>query len=148
MIKMEQNLKDLINSAFKDRVICLVGTASKAGEPQISPKGSVCIYDDTTLAYWERAKRSSLARLQENENVVVYYWNPAKREEMGGSPALRFYGTAEIHEEGETREKVKALVAEVAQPELDRDEDGNGFAILIHLTSIETLGSTLQSADN
>ena len=71
MIKMEKAWRDLINNSFKDRMFCLVGTASLAGEPQISPKGSVCVYDDATLAYWERARRSSLERLQEIINGVT-----------------------------------------------------------------------------
>ncbi len=144
MIKMEDTWKDLINNSFKDRMFCLVGTASLKGEPQISPKGSVCVYDDATLAYWERTKRSSLERLRENPQVMIYYWNPGKREEMGGSPALRFYGRAEIFEAGDVREKVKGLVV---KEELDRDPDGTGAAILVHLSRIETLGGILQEAD-
>ncbi len=52
MIAIEGEMRELLNSALADRMVCLVGTASKDGQPQISMKGSVSVYDDNTLAYW------------------------------------------------------------------------------------------------
>ena len=55
MIDMTDEMKNLLNNALADRMTCLVGTASKDGRPQISPKGSVMVFDKGTLAYWERS---------------------------------------------------------------------------------------------
>ena len=73
MIKITPVMKELLDAALADGTPCLIGTASKDGRPQISPKGSVAVYDDQTLCYWERSHRTSQARIGENSHVVVYY---------------------------------------------------------------------------
>ena len=71
MIELTDEMKGLLYSALADGFTPVVGTASKDGWPQISPKGSVMVYDKETLAYWERAKRSAMENLEENPRVVV-----------------------------------------------------------------------------
>ena len=71
MINLTDEMVSRLDSALADGYSCLVGTASKDGEPQISPKGSVMAFDRDTLAYWERAKRSALDNVAENPQVVV-----------------------------------------------------------------------------
>ena len=51
MIEMTDEMKELLGNALADRMACLVGTATKDGRPQISPKGSVMVFDKDTLAY-------------------------------------------------------------------------------------------------
>ena len=87
MIKITPVMKDLLDKALADGTPCLIGTASKDGHPQISPKGSVAVFDDNTLCYWERSHRSSQARLGENPNVMVYYRNPGAEGESRIAPA-------------------------------------------------------------
>ena len=79
MINLTDEMVSRLDSALADGYSCLVGTASKDGEPQISPKGSVMAFDRDTLAYWERAKRSALDNVAENPQVVVYYAHAADR---------------------------------------------------------------------
>ena len=62
-IQLTQTIRDLLNSALADGTFCLVGTASKDGRPQISPKGSVVVFNDDTLCYWERSNRSAAKRV-------------------------------------------------------------------------------------
>ena len=66
-----------------------MGTASKDGESQISPKGSVMAFDRDTLAYWERVKRSALDNVAENPQVVVYYAHAADDHHGLAKAALR-----------------------------------------------------------
>ena len=127
-------MREMLNSALADRMVCLVGTASKDGEPQISMKGSVSVYDGETLAYWERSMRSALENVNDNPKVVIFYRNPEKRINW------RFHGTATVHESGEIREKVKG---QTPQPELDRDPDDKGFAILVKVDRITDLGGNI-----
>ena len=44
MIKITPVMKELLDKALADGTPCLIGTADKAGHPQISPKGSVAVY--------------------------------------------------------------------------------------------------------
>src|SRR5262245_23839706 len=53
---ISQKIKDLIFNAWVDGAPCLVATAGRNG-PNISPKGSMLVFDDGHLAYWERSKR-------------------------------------------------------------------------------------------
>ena len=139
MIQLTDEMKELFDTALADGFACLVGTATKDGQPQISPKGSVMVFDDETLAYWERAKRSGLANLEENPKVVVYYSHPVKRIRW------RFYGEASIHEAGPTREEV---MSRTVQAELDRDPERLGVAVLIRVDQVgELSGNILQQRD-
>ena len=93
MINLTDEMVSRLDSALADGYSCLVGTASRDGEPQISPKGSVMAFDKDTLAYWERAKRSALDNVVENPHVVVYYATPPDRVGavpwQGNSPRRR-----------------------------------------------------------
>ena len=136
MISIDGEMRDLINGAFGDRMPCFVGTASADGEPQISIKGSVMVYDGETLAYWERAKRSALENVGANPKAVIFYRNPEKRLNW------RFHGVATIHESGEVRDEV---MGRTVQPELDRDPDRQGVAVLVRVERISDLsGAVLQ----
>jgi hypothetical protein len=51
-----EKLQDLITKAWDEGHVCLLGTSGKDG-PNISPKGSMIVFDDQHLAYWERSKK-------------------------------------------------------------------------------------------
>ena len=136
MIAITGEMRELIDAALADRLPCFLGTASKEGLPQISIRGSVLVYDDETLAYWERSKRVSLANISENPHVVIFYRNPQARV------SWRFYGTASVHETGPVREEV---MSRTVQAELDKDPERGGVAVLVRLAKITTLsGEVLQ----
>ncbi len=93
---LSQTIKDLIARAWEDGYPCLLGTAGPDG-PNISPKGSLIVFDDQHLAYWERSKRKALENLQHDNRVVVMYANfKAQRDGHLESGFLRFYGTAPL----------------------------------------------------
>ena len=117
MIAITSEMREMIDSALADRAPCILGSVSGSGEPQISLKGSVMVYDEETLAYWERARRSSFRNVAENPNVVVFYRNPEKRV------TWRFHGAASIHEAGPLRQEV---MDRTVQSELDRDPERRG----------------------
>ena len=139
MIEMTDEMKELLDNAQADRVPCVLGTASKDGHPQISPKGSVMVYDRETLAYWERSKRSALENVAENPHVVVYYSNPEKRIRW------RFYGAAKVYDSGPIRDEV---MSRTVQAELDRDPERLGVAVLVRVDLINELsGNVVQQRD-
>ncbi len=137
MIAMTPTMRSLIDNALPDGRPCLVGTADENGRPQISPKGSVALFDDETLSYWERSFRGAYRHLGKNPQVVVYYRNPDRAEEVGVlGAALRFHGTARIVEEGPDRDRAYEIMV---QAEKDRDPDKKGVAVLIKVDRIEAL---------
>lgn len=138
MVNIPPFIAELLDKALADGTPCLVGTATKDGDPQISPKGSVARYDAHTLSYWERSHRSSVAHLKENPKVVVYYRNPGRANEMPDYPgaALRFHGKARVADGAGEREKVWDLTIPAEQ---ERDKEKKGFGILIDVERVELL---------
>ena len=67
---VNQKIRDLILDAWADDHVCLLGTVGKDG-PNISPKGSLVVFDDDHLAYWERSKRKAMENLASDPRVVV-----------------------------------------------------------------------------
>ena len=77
---ISEKLKGLIRSAWDDGSPCLLATQGPNG-PNISPKGSMVVFDDDHLAYWERSKKQALENLGHDKRVCVMYANfKAQRE--------------------------------------------------------------------
>ncbi len=137
MAKIPQALHGPINSAYPANV-CLVAIALPDGYAQVTPRGSVLVLDDETLAVWERGKGSTSAQLHDGTKVTIYFRDPKLRE-SGTLPAggiARFYGTAQVHKSGPTYDKIWD---KVVQPEKDRDPDKKGWAVSIKVERAEDL---------
>jgi predicted pyridoxine 5'-phosphate oxidase superfamily flavin-nucleotide-binding protein len=90
MIELTDEMAKLVDNALEDGVPCMMGTASKAGMPNISFRGSVMVFDKQHLAYWERALNIAIQNLEENPQIEILY----RGRERG--VGWRFYGRAEI----------------------------------------------------
>ena len=77
MIKLTEQMRELIDPALAKGTPCLVATASKDGVPNIGYKGSVMVFDDESLAYWERTRQGTLQNVEENPNVMILFRDPA-----------------------------------------------------------------------
>ena len=130
----------VIDSAQADGVVCMLGTASADGAPQISPKGSMMVFDGGRLAYWERSARTALENLRANPRVVVYYRNSAKTERFPRGAVWRCYGRATVLTEGEQRDQV---FERIVPAERDKDPDRKGAAVLIMVERITDLGGNV-----
>ncbi len=127
-------VKKLVTNAWDDGHVCLLASEGEDG-PNISPKGSMMIFDDDHLAYWERAKKQALTNLRKNPRVVVVYSNLiAQRAGELPSGILRFYGVAELHEDGPIRD---AIFARLNERESTHDGADTGIGVLIRLTKAE-----------
>ena len=130
---ISQKIRDLIDNAWTDGAPCLLATAGPDG-PNISPKGSMLVFDDEHLAYWERSKRQALANLGRERRVAVIYANmKAQRADLLESGFLRFYGTAELHAEGAMRE---AIFARLNKREQEHDGADQGIGVLIKIERV------------
>ena len=134
MIEITEQKKELVNRNHADGWDCTIGTVDKNGQPQLSLKGSVMVYDSETLAYWERAKRTALENVVENPKITVLYNNMTDRIRW------RFYGMAAVHESGFIREDVMSSIVDA---ELERDPERLGVAVLIKVKRISELSGTL-----
>ena len=127
---ISQKIRTLIDNAWADGAPCLLATQGADG-PNISPKGSMLVYDDEHLAYWERSKRQALENLGHDKRVAMIYANfKAQRDGVLESGFLRFYGTAELHEEGPTREAIFKRLLKREQEHVGADK---GIGVLIKI---------------
>ncbi len=138
-------IPEIINQHLLDAYpenVCLVAISQPNGYCQISPRGSVHVHDQDTLAYWDRGSGTTYDGVQNDTKVTVFFRNMALGA-RGGSGLLpaggvaRFYGIAEVYpDDGEVREKVWDGMIEV---ERERDPEKKGRAVLIRLDTAEQL---------
>ena len=121
---------------------CLVSTLLESGYCQVALRGSIHVYDQDTLAYWDRGSGTTHDTVVDGTKITVFFRN-GKLSARSGSGLLpaggtaRFYGLAEVHEEdGEIRDRVWNGMIQV---ERDRDPDKTGRAVLVKLESAEQL---------
>ena len=140
MINLDENIATHIDGAFvPEGNVCWIATANKNGEPDIGPKGSMMVFDDQSLAYWERTNRQTLQNILENPNVAVVYRNAEERLQW------RFHGVATVHSEGDVRDQV---MAKTIPQELERDPERKGVAVVIRVDKLMTFaGEVLQQRD-
>ena len=132
-VKINEMMRHVLSLAFGDGVPPLVGTVMKDGRPQISPKGTLAVYDDEHLCFWERSFRTSYGALVDNPRVVVYYRNQARAQEMDiRNGAMRFHGEARLAKEGAERDRIWDL-SPAAEQQRDPERKGAGFIIRVDL---------------
>lgn len=129
---------DAINSALQESAVCVVATCGPDG-PDVGFKGSVQVFDQDHLSFWERTRGQHLANLRSDPRVAVMYFNRARGKYM------RMYGRAELHEEGPLRDQI---MGRTPQPELERDPERKGIGVLISVDRLlEAFSRTSQSRD-
>jgi hypothetical protein len=141
-VSFSETVRNCINNAWEDGYPCLLGTAGPDG-PNISPKGSMLLFDDDHLAYWERSKHQALENLRHDKRVIVFYNNmKAQLEGRLESGFLRFYGVAELHEEGPVRD---AIFARLSRREATHVGADTGIGVLITIDrALDVRGKSLR----
>jgi hypothetical protein len=136
MATIPKALQPHINAAFPEHV-CLVGSCLPSGYAQITPRGSVQVFDDDHLSMWERGRGATTAHLKDGTKLTIYFQNAALRPTLlplGG--IARLYGEATVHTEGPIYEEIWRRLIE---PEKGRDPERKGFAVLIKIERCEDL---------
>lgn len=118
-----------INDAMKDffgKQLPMIATVSNEGKPNIGPKRSMRILDDSTLIYNETACRQTLANIKDNGKVAV---SLTDWEKLDG---YRYVGKAEVFTEGEHFDACVEYAKEKKYPTPKA-------AVVIHVEEIYTL---------
>jgi hypothetical protein len=113
----------------------LVAT-SNDGQPDLALKGSLMVWDKDHLAWWERARRETLAGVLSNPKVAVFVRNPTRDRR-----ALRFYGTASVVDDPALREQIWERVLPI---EKDTDGEKQGSAILVRVDRVRAGPNDIQ----
>lgn len=94
-----------VKKAISELFPAFIATSSKNGIPNVSPKGSLRVLDDDTVAFAEMMSPQTLANLQENPEVAILLFNPTN---WGG---CRIRGKAQILDSGELVDSFRAQFA-------------------------------------
>ena len=137
MISISDQMKELIDNALANGSPCILATVSADGEPDIGYKGSMMVFDNESLAYWERTKRVHMKNVKDNPRVIVLFRDAKTKA------AWRFHGTATVHESGPIRDQV---MARTVKDELDKDPERKGAAVVIRLDKITNMGGQVLSS--
>ena len=137
MISISDQMKELIDNALANGSPCILATVSADGEPDVGYKGSMMVFDNESLAYWERTRRVHMKNVKENPRVIVLFRDAKTKA------AWRFHGTATVHESGQIRDQV---MARTVKDELDKDPERKGAAVVIRLDKITNMGGQVLSS--
>lgn len=91
MAKLSEEMRELI----EDQKVCFVATADKRGRPNVSPKGSIYVVDDETLAFADLYSKKTRENLMANPHIALTV------VDVKGFKGYQFKGKAELLEEGD-----------------------------------------------
>ncbi|WP_083636380.1 pyridoxamine 5'-phosphate oxidase family protein [Bradyrhizobium sp. AS23.2] len=89
-----------MKAAVDDIRLCFVATASKDGTPNVSPKGSLTVWDGDHLAFANIEAPRTMKNINENPKLEVNTIDQISRR------GFRFKGTGEIFEKGDVFDHV------------------------------------------
>lgn len=98
-------ITDEMKAFIEGQKVSFVATSSKKGKPNVSPKGTVRVVDDKTLAFCDLFSRKTHRNLQENPWVAV---SVVDEDELKG---YQFVGPSEEIEEGPLFEWMEKEIA-------------------------------------
>lgn len=105
---LTEEMKNLISQVR----LCYAATASKDGMPNVSPKGSIMVVDDKTLAFACMMSPKTVSNLKENPKIAVAVVDAQARK------GFQFKGKAVLETSGKIFEQMSARVAGMKLPPL------------------------------
>jgi len=103
-----------------------VATVNADGTPNLGPKLSLRVYDDTSFVFKESTKGQTLTNLQRGSKVAVAFLNSELRD------GYRFIGTPEVLESGAVWESVAKADEAAGRPVAQ-------YVVQVHIEEIFSL---------
>ena len=135
MVELTEEIKQAVATAFADGVPMILGSADAAGQPNITVRGTVQVYNDDALAFWARHRDGgTVAGFAANPKVAVLYRNPAKRQ------GWTFFGRARVADDPQDLERIYTRSPEREQ---QADPDRQGTGVIIELDRVLERGQVI-----
>jgi len=124
-------LTNQIESFLKRQKLGYVATVSDNNTPNLSPKGTIIVWDSETLAFADIRSPDTIKNLKSNPNLEINVIDPILRK------GFLFKGTAKILTEGDLYEEIlnHYRATGVKSP--------IGSIVLVHVDDIEQVTSPL-----
>jgi uncharacterized pyridoxamine 5'-phosphate oxidase family protein len=126
---------EIIDNARTDNNSGVVATIGRDG-PDVGLKGSLFVWDQDHVAWWERTLRETYAAIQNDPRVCVLVRNPTRDRRT-----IRLYGRATIVDNNELRERIWDRVVQV---EKDTDKEKKGAAVIVRVDRVRAGVETIQ----
>ncbi|MCC6382545.1 MAG: pyridoxamine 5'-phosphate oxidase family protein [Dehalococcoidia bacterium] len=138
MIRLTGEMREAFANALAEGAPALLATASAACVPDVAFKGSLIVWDDEHLAFWERSHGRTLRNIAENPHVCVHFRNAGRRL------SWKLFGRARLIRTGDLREQI---MAQTPEAELRQDPERRGIAVLIAVDEVRQGGETIMTRD-
>ena len=96
-------LTDDMKRVVREQSLGFVATVCPDGTPNLSPKGTTCVWDDDQLVFLDLVSPGTVGNLLQNSAVEINVVDPVTR--LG----YRFKGRAEVHVGGQVFDEVIAF---------------------------------------
>ena len=139
MIKLTEEMRELVNNARESGNPCIVATASPGGAPNCGYIGTVLALDDSSFVYRDRTGRTPLEHIEDNPKVVLLFRHS---EQQTG---WKFRCTASVHWEGPVYEDA---INRLFESGLITDPESKTAAVVLQIDQVLTLfGEVLQERE-
>jgi predicted pyridoxine 5'-phosphate oxidase superfamily flavin-nucleotide-binding protein len=99
-------LTDDMQRVVLEQKLGFAATVCPDGTPNLSPKGTTTVWDETHLVFADIRSPKTVRNLRENPSIEINVVDPIVRK------GYRFKGSAEVHSDGEVYEQSLRLLAE------------------------------------
>ncbi|KFM14697.1 Pyridoxamine 5'-phosphate oxidase protein [Marine Group I thaumarchaeote SCGC AAA799-O18] len=93
-------ITEKIRKLLYEQKLGFVATVSPDGTPNLSPKGTIIVLDENTLAFADIRSPQTMKNLKSNPSIEINVVDPISRK------GFRFKGTTEIISSGEKYKKI------------------------------------------
>lgn len=139
MIKLTDEMRELVNNARESGNPCIVTTASPDGIPNSGYIGTVLAMDEGSFIYRDRSGRTPLEHIEENPKVVLLFRHSER--ELG----WKFRCTASVHREGPVYDD---SINRLFESGLITDPESKTAAVVLQVDQVLTLfGEMLQERE-
>jgi len=97
---IDADMRAIVASAH----LCFAATVTPEGRPNLSPKGTIRVWDDTRLFFLDIASPTTRANLEHDPWIELNVVDERSRR------GYRFLGTATLHRDDEIARRAKAIV--------------------------------------
>ncbi len=139
MIKLTDEMRELVNNARESGNPCIVATASPDGTPNCGYIGTVLALDESSFVYRDRTGRVPLDHIEENPKVLLLFRH--SKQQTG----WKFRCTALVYREGPVYEDA---IDRLFKSGLITDPELNTATVVLQVDQVLTLfGEVLQERE-
>ena len=139
MIKLTDEMRELVNNARESGNPCIVATAAPDGTPNCGYIGTVLALDESSFVYRDRTGRAPLEHIEENPKMVLLFRH--SENEVG----WKFRCTASVHREGPVYEDA---IKRLFESGLITNPESKTAAVVLQVGQVLTIfGEVLQERE-